>query len=89
MKIADIIAYIAGIFLMLSFAPQVVKTIRIKRVDDISALLLILTLISAVLYEVYAFLLDLVPVLVMNGIFALLVVWELALVFKHRSRRAQ
>ena len=81
---ADTIAYIAGFFLMLSFAPQVIKTMRTRRVEDISLLLLIFTVISSILYEIYALLLDLVPLIVMNGVFTLLVIWELILVLRYR-----
>ncbi len=84
----NIIAYIAGVFLMLGFASHVIKTIRTKKGDDISALLLIFTLISAVLYEVYAILLDVTPVILVTGIFTFLAGWELILVFKYRTKRA-
>lgn len=40
--------------------------------------MLVLTLASAIRYEVYAALLGLWPVLVMNGIFGLLVIVEIA-----------
>lgn len=81
---ADTIAYVAGFFLMLSFAPQVIKTMRTQSVEDISLLLLIFTLISSILYEIYALLLNLVPIIVMNGVFTLLVCWELILALRYR-----
>lgn len=75
----DIIGYLAGILLTLCFLPQIIKTIKIKKADEVSMVMLILSLGSALLYEVYAWLLGLWPVLVMNGIFALLIIAEIAL----------
>lgn len=75
----DFIGYLAGILLTMCFLPQIFKTIKIKKADEVSMLMLILSLFSALLYEIYAFLLGLWPVLVMNAIFALLIVVEIFL----------
>ena len=77
--VTDLIGYLAGLLLALCFLPQVVKTWRLKHARDVSMGMLTLTLASAVLYEVYAALLGLWPVLVMNGIFGLLVCLEIAM----------
>lgn len=75
----DIIGYLAGILLTTCFLPQIFKTIKMKKADDVSMIMLILSLGSALLYEVYAYLLGLWPVLIMNGIFALLIIAEMVL----------
>ena len=77
--VTDLIGYLAGLLLALCFLPQVVKTWRMRHAGDVSMGMLLLTLASAVLYEVYAALLGLWPVLVMNGIFGVLVMIEIAL----------
>lgn len=84
MAIVDLIGYAAGFFLMISFLPQVVRTMRTRKAEDISLVLLSFTLCAGLLYEVYAFLLGLVPVVVMNGVFTLLVVWQLVLTVRYR-----
>ncbi|MFC4993864.1 SemiSWEET family sugar transporter [Rubritalea tangerina] len=69
----ELIGYLAGILLALSFLPQVIVTWRTKQADDLSMGMLSLNLSSAILYEIYAWQLGLIPVVIMNGIFCLLV----------------
>ncbi len=85
MTTTDLIGYAAGILLTFQFLPQVLKTWRSGHARDISTGMLLLTLSSTILYEIYAYLLDLWPVIIMNGIFGLLVLFELGL--KHRFER--
>ena len=77
--LTDIIGYVAGFTLALCFAPQVLKTLRLKHADDISMSMLALNLTAGVLYEIYAWRLDLMPVVIMNGIFCVLVMVEICL----------
>ncbi len=42
----DTIAYIAGFLAMISFFPEIIKTLRTRRTDDISMGMLLLTLIT-------------------------------------------
>ena len=77
--LTEIIGYLAGIILTLCYLPQIIKTLRLKHADDVSMGMLILTLISTALYEVYAWRLGLMPVVVMNGIFGILVFVEMLL----------
>ncbi len=71
--IVDIIGYAAGLCVMISFVPQLIKMQQSRSAQDLSWLMLVMTLVSAILYEIYAAFLDLMPVVVMNGIFALTV----------------
>ena len=73
----DLVGYTAGILLTLSFLPQILKTYRLKQADEISMVMLVITLMSAILYELYAWLLGLWPVFIMNGIFSLLIAIEI------------
>lgn len=79
MNTTDLIGYAAGLFLMWSFIPQVIKTIKTRKADDISIVMLCITLVSALLYEIYAVLLQLTPVIIMNGIFAFTVFIQLVI----------
>ena len=85
METVDIIGFIAEFFLMISFLPQVLLTMKTKKAEDISLLLLSFTLISGILYEIYAIMLSLLPVIIMNGIFTLLVIWQMILTLKYRQ----
>ncbi len=75
----DLIGYAAGAILAICFLPQVWQTWKTRRADDVSFWMILLTLLSAVLYEIYAALLGLWPVVIMNGIFAVLVATQLGL----------
>ncbi len=86
----DLIGYAAGLFMAISFVPQVAQTLRTRLADDVSMSMLMLTLCSVVLYEIYAAILGLWPVVIMNGIFLVLVSFEtflkIALLQKSKSK---
>ena len=89
MTATDIIGYAAGILLAISFLPQVITTFRTKHARDVSMGMLLVTLGSAILYEVYAALLELWPVVVMNAIFAVLVIIVIVLKIRYDRRDAE
>ncbi len=82
----DLIAYIAGVILMLSYLPQLAKTIKSKKVEDLSLVMLLATFTSSVLYEIYAYILNLIPVIIMNGIFTLTVLLQLIIKIRYNQR---
>jgi len=86
MNPTDLIGYAAGTFLMWSFLPQLIKTIKTRRAEDISIGMLIVTLISALLYEIYASLLGLMPVIIMNGVFAITVFLQLVITIRLHNK---
>ncbi len=75
--ITDLIGYLAGILLTLCFLPQILKTYQLKQADEVSMVMLLLSLASAMFYQIYSWLLELWPFFIMNGIFSLLVVVEI------------
>jgi len=79
----DILAYVAGVILMISYLPQLIKTFKHKSVEDLSLLMLIATFTSSTLYEIYAYLLKLTPVVIMNGVFTVSVLLQLVLKIKY------
>ena len=81
--VTEIVGYLAGLLLSLSFLPQVIKTFRSKQAHDVSMGMLILTLSCGLLYEVYAWRLGLRPVIIMNGFFTILVAMEIALKIRY------
>ncbi len=86
---ADIIAYIAGFLAMITFVPQVIKTMRTKKADDVSIIMLLLTLITNILYITYGVILDLYPIIVTLGIMSIIVLLQIYLTIKYRTRVAQ
>lgn len=89
MSDTDLIGYAAGLFSMWSFLPQLFKTVRTRRAEDISVAMLCITLIAVLLYEVYAIRLHLTPVIVMNGIFAVTVFLQLVITVVLQFQAAQ
>ena len=85
--LTDLIGFAAGVLLALSFLPQVIHTWRTKQAADVSLMMLGITFASAVLYEVYAWRLGLMPVIIMNGIFTVLVAIEIALKLRYDKAR--
>ena len=84
--LTDLIGYMAGLLLALCFLPQVIKTWRTGDARDVSLVMLLLSFASAILYEVYAGLLGLWPVLIMNGLFGVLVAVEIVLKIRLERR---
>ncbi len=66
----DLFAYVGGTFSMVSLMPQILKSMQTGSTRDISWLSLVATFGSSAAYQIYALLLWLVPVIIMNGIFA-------------------
>ena len=81
----DTIGYVAGFLAMISFLPQVIKTLRTRRTDDISMGMLLLTLSTNILYVIYGTLLDLYPIIIMIGIMTCIVILQIILTLKWSS----
>jgi MtN3 and saliva related transmembrane protein len=84
----DAIGYFAGLLAMLSFMPQIVKTFRTKRADDLSMSMLFLTLATNITYFVYGYLQRLYPIVVMIGIMTGIVLLQILLTAKYRIGRS-
>lgn len=81
----DLLGFAGGAFLMLSFLPQIVKSLRTKSMRDLSWGMLGATLFSGLFYEAYAVALQLTPVIIMNGIFVTSVAASMVLKFRFDS----
>lgn len=83
MMIEDIVGYLGGIFIMISFIPQVIKSYKTKSVKDLSFMMILATLIGTIFWIGYGFLINGMPVIIMNSIFGVIVVYQLFLKIKH------
>jgi len=84
----EFIGYLAGFIAMITFLPQIIRTLRIKRSDDISLWMLSLTLLANILYEIYAVALSLTPVIIMIGLMNIILVIQIYLTIKYRKINA-
>ena len=86
MTIASAIGFVAGTLTTISFVPQVLKTFRSKRCDDLSWGMLLAFATGVFLWCVYGVLLRSAPIMLANLVTLLLVIW--LVVMKLRYRRA-
>ena len=68
MYFVDLLGYIAGVLIILSMLPQVIKTFQIKSTRDISLMRAILYAFGVLLWPIYGFILYNGPLMAMNSI---------------------
>ena len=83
--IEDIIGYLGGIFIMISFIPQVIKSYKTQSVGDLSLGMILATLIGTGFWITYGVLIYSYPIVIMNSIFGVIVLYQLYLKIKHDS----
>jgi MtN3 and saliva related transmembrane protein len=81
--IAEIIGYVAGFFIMVSFIPQLIKSHRTKSVEDISISMIIATIIGTLFWIIYGFMINKMPIIVVNIIFLATVLYQLFLKIRY------
>ena len=86
MTIATVIGFIAGTLTTVSFVPQVFKTFRTKRCDDLSWSMLLAFATGVFLWFVYGVLLHSAPIMLANLVTLLLLIS--LVVMKIRYRRS-
>jgi len=64
----NILGFTAGIVMVITMIPQVLKSYRTKSVKDLSFLMLFLYISSAVLWLIYGLLIKSYPVVIMDAI---------------------
>ena len=83
MYTVEIVGFLAGILVALSFLPQVIKSWKTKSTKDIAISLSIVNLSGQVLWIIYGFLVGSASLIVMSGITLLLTLSLLILKLKH------
>lgn len=83
--VVDIIGYVAGFFIMTSFIPQVIKCYKTKSVKDLSLGMIIAVLIGTIMWIIYGFLVNGLPIIVTNIVFGSVVLFQLYLKIKYEK----
>ncbi|MBI2657230.1 hypothetical protein HYX08_00880 [Candidatus Woesearchaeota archaeon] len=83
--IEDIVGYLGGISIAISFIPQVVKSYKTKRVSDLSLGMIIAQIIGTILWLVYGFLVGGKPIIFMNSFFIFVILYLLYLKVKYEK----
>jgi MtN3 and saliva related transmembrane protein len=71
---ANIIGGVAGVLTTVAFVPQVIKTWRTRRADDLSIGMLLLFTLGVALWGAYGLLVGAMPVIAANGVTLILAV---------------
>ena len=83
MNFVTVIGLVAGGLTTFAMLPELIKILKTKSTKDISLLLFIMAFLGVILWLVYGFLINDVPVMVGNGISLLLVGSVLILKLKY------
>ena len=83
MNPVELLGYAAGILVVISLLPQVIKSWKTKSTKDISLWRYVIYIIGLAFWIVYAIIINNGPVAVMNGIGLLLALSILYLKLKH------
>ena len=67
-KTAEIVGYVGAFFLTITLIPQIIHTIKTKKVDDISYLFITLQITTCILFLIYGILIAENPLIVSNGV---------------------
>jgi len=79
----DILGYVAGMLVVISMLPQVIKSFRTKSTTDISIARSIIYAVGVILWTTYGIILQNSPLTVMNSVGAILGVIMLILKLKY------
>lgn len=66
--LVKLIGFLAGALTTISFLPQVIKSLRTRRLEDFNLLFLLLMIAGLALWTVYGFMLGQLPLIVANGV---------------------
>ena len=81
--LGELIGYVGGFLIMISFISQVIKSHQTKSVDDVSVWMIIATVIGSIFWTAYGIIIWSMPVAIMNYIFLLVVTYQLYLKIKY------
>jgi len=81
----EAIGYAAGIILIITMIPQIFKTYKIKRVEEISLPMVILFVLGCLLWTIYGYLINNMPVLIMDLIAFVIAVIQIILILRYKK----
>ncbi len=79
-----IVGYIAGALTTISFVPQMIKAWRMRETRDLSLAMLVLFGIGILLWTIYGFWVDSLPIIVANVTTFVLILVLLGLKFRYK-----
>lgn len=81
----DIIGYLAGILTLLNMIPQLFKTYKHKRAQDVSYLMVVTYVLSMLMWVIYAIYINSWPIIITNSVAGILGIIQLSLMINYRK----
>jgi MtN3 and saliva related transmembrane protein len=88
-QIAEIVGYAAGILRMVSFVPQLVKTLKTRKADDLSVPTLLMMVVTTSLFIIYGVMKDLTPVVVTLSVLLAMLLAQIFFTVKYSGTGSQ
>jgi len=82
----EILGYIAAAFGTCMMLPQVYKSIKTKKVNDISLTMVLVYIISCSLWCVYGYLIGSIPIILGNTIASAISITQFVMTMKYKSK---
>ena len=83
----EIFGYLAAVTLLSTLIPQLIKTIRKKKVDDISYVFVFLQVLTSIFFLIYGLLLKENPIIIANSLLLVQTLLMLGLKITYTKRR--
>ena len=83
LPLLDLVGYTAGVLIAVSFMPQVARSWQTRSVTDLSMAMIMTTLAGTALWILYGVLSRSGPIVVMNSVFAIMVIALLVLKIRY------
>jgi MtN3 and saliva related transmembrane protein len=84
--VTDTVGYVAAVFGTALMLPQVYKSFKTRRVDDISMVMLVVYILNCTSWEIYGLLIKSMPIILCNIIAGLIGITQLLLKLKYRTK---
>lgn len=86
MDAIELMGHLGALLSSITFIPQVIKTWKTRSAGDLSLNMLLIVVTSTIVWLVYAFSLNLLPVIIANSIIFFLSSWLVYFKLSHKSK---
>jgi MtN3 and saliva related transmembrane protein len=83
--IIELIGYAGGTLTLSTMIPQIIKSYKTKKVEDVSLLMVILVALGTLLWTIYGYLISNMPVFIMDGIGFVMAIIQIVLMLNYRK----
>ncbi|MBI5636590.1 MAG: SemiSWEET transporter [Nitrospinae bacterium] len=83
----DALGFLAGTLTTIAFLPQVARTWRTRKTDDISLVMLVMLTVGVGLWTIYGVLMKSLPMIVANTVTFFLILFILGIKIQNLTRR--